>query len=124
MRVNSVDKVNYYNFNQQNNVRKNYAAPALMIDTISFGSNIVNLKLSERISRQLKLINNLVSKRIDSLNLESVRMNFKDYELPIHNPKLAPHIKESYTPKSFSKLFKQAEGKDVFKFQVDEKQDL
>lgn len=83
-------------------------------DTVSFGS-----------SNPLYLINQAAKSQIEPLNsnflkFAKIRLNFKDYEIPVHNAKIASFMDESYTAKSFKKLFNHADSNGVFDFKVNE----
>lgn len=84
---------------------KNYATTnTLGADVVSFG-NVAALS-TKKLHGFISLISN-------------IKLRFKGYEIPVHNPKIAPHMREAYSSKTFKRLFAHADNNGVFNFTID-----
>lgn len=120
MRVNLVSWSNSSNNGSVlNNNRKQTAYNSFPIklqnvtDTVAFGQGN-----PAGIVRKLPVVDLLAEKFNFLDHVTNIRMKFGNYEIPIHNPRYAAYMKESYTSKSFNKLFKHADSNGAFNYSV------
>lgn len=114
MQVNLVPNIYSHNFygksHNQNMQFRGYlgvtnAFSSNKTDSVSFSGTVRPPKLS----------------KFNFLKFASVRLKFKNYEIPVHNSQIAPYMDETYSARSFSRLFKHADSNGVFDFNVDER---